>query len=452
MTANTVPLLLPPAVSLRRVAQIWWPLAFSWLLMSVEGPAQSAVVARLAHAEINLAAWGGIVYPLALIIEAPIIMLLPASTALSRDWDSYVKLRRFMLVAGALLTALHVLVAFTPLYDVVVRGIMDAPEEIIAPGRIGLMLMTPWTWSIAFRRFNQGVLIRFGHSRAVGVGTLIRLSADALVLAVGYWLRLSPGIVVAAGAVATGVLAEALYAGLRVRPVLRDELRPARSVAQPLTFGVFVAFYVPLVLTSVIQMFGPPLGSAAMSRMPEALASLAVWPVLSGLIFILRSGGIAFTEVVVALLDEPRSMPALRRFAALLAFGGTAALLVIAATPLARFWFETLSALPEHLTDLARYGLWLALPLPALAALQSWFQGALVNARRTRGVTEAVALSLATLAALYGAGVLWGRATGLYVATGALSVATLFQVAWLWLRSRPVLAAAKAHDEAGGGA
>ena len=52
--------------------------------MSIEGPAHSAVVARLEHPEVNLAAWGGIVYPLSLIIESPIVMLLSASTALCK--------------------------------------------------------------------------------------------------------------------------------------------------------------------------------------------------------------------------------------------------------------------------------------------------------------------------------------------------------------------------------
>ena len=64
--------------------------------MGFEGPAISAIVSRLAEPKVNLAAYGGLVFPLTLMIEAPIIMLLAASTALSRDWPSYVKLRRFM--------------------------------------------------------------------------------------------------------------------------------------------------------------------------------------------------------------------------------------------------------------------------------------------------------------------------------------------------------------------
>ncbi|MEJ2149855.1 MAG: hypothetical protein P8Z40_10280 [Chloroflexota bacterium] len=164
-------------LSTSHILHTWWPLAASWLLMSVELPALSAVIARLAAPEINLAAYGGVVEPLALIVEAPIIMLLAASTALSKDWASYVKVGRFMMIASLILTVLHILVAFTPLYYVVVEGIIGVPKEIVEPAHIGLRIMTPWTWAIAFRRLNQGVLIRFDHSRAVGMGTFIRLSA-----------------------------------------------------------------------------------------------------------------------------------------------------------------------------------------------------------------------------------------------------------------------------------
>jgi hypothetical protein len=434
---------------MRRIVQIWWPLAASWLLMAVELPVLSAVVARLANPEINLAAYGGVVFPVSLIIESPIIMLLSASTALSKDWDSYLKLRRFMMRAGALLTILHVLIAFTPLYYVVVVGLIGAPTEIIGPARIGLMIMTPWTWSIAYRRFNQGVLIRFGHSRSVGFGTLVRLSADGLVLGIGYLIGAIPGIVVATSAVATGVVSEAIYAGLRTRPVLRHQLKQTAPAEQPLTFRTFLDFYTPLAMTSLLSLLVQPIGSAALSRMPDALESLAVWPVVSGLIFMLRSLGFAYNEVVVAMLDEPRTVYSLRRFAALLAALTTVLLLIITATPLAELWFRRLSALTPSLATLAQWGLWIALPMPGLTVLQNWYQGTLVHSRRTRDIAEAMAIFLLTTIAILWAGVAWGQVPGLYIALAAFGTSTLMQTVWLWQRSRPAMRAVQARYAAG---
>src|SRR5687768_7313663 len=110
----------PPApLDARRIVRLWWPLAASWLLMGVELPLVAAVMSRLDDPKVQLAAYGSVVFPVALVVEAPIIMLLAASTALCTDRHSYLEVRRFMLRAGALLTALHAAVAFTPLYDVV---------------------------------------------------------------------------------------------------------------------------------------------------------------------------------------------------------------------------------------------------------------------------------------------------------------------------------------------
>ncbi|MGD2158089.1 MAG: hypothetical protein PVG14_09835 [Anaerolineales bacterium] len=430
----------------KRIFQTWWPLAASWVLMAAELPALSAVVARLPNPEINLAAYGGVVFPLALIIEAPIIMLLAASTALSKDWDSYIKIRTYMLSAGAILTGLHVLTAFTPLYYVVVEGILGAPDEIVEPARIGLMIMTPWTWSIAYRRFNQGVLIRFGHSQSVGIGTVIRLSADIVILTLGYVSGSFAGIVVATGAVAAGVISEALYVGLRVRPVLNTELKPAPKVEPPLSYREFFDFYIPLALTSLLTLLVQPIGSAALSRMPRALESLAVWPVVSGLIFILRSMGMAYNEVVVATLDEPGSAAQLRRFTTLLSGTTTIMLLVFTATPLADVWFESFSGLSPKLASLARSSLWLALPMPAANVLQSWYQGVILHNRRTRGIPEAVVIFMVTISIILWAGVVWGKIAGLYIGLGAFSTGVFAQNIWLWFRSRPAMEVLNERD------
>lgn len=414
---------------------MWWPLAASWLLMGAELPALSAVIARLPYPEINLAAYGGIVFPLALIIEAPIIMLLAASTALSKDLDSYRKIWKFMMVSGASLTLLHMLIAFTPLYYFVTRNILGAPELIIEPARIGFIIMIPWTWSIAYRRFNQGVLIRFNHSKLVGIGTVVRLSVDLIVLGIGYMIGTIPGIVVATSAVSAGVISEAIYAGVVTRPVVKNELSLAPPTKPILTRKAFLDFYTPLALTQLLFLIVQPMGSAAISRMPNAILSLAVWPVVSGLIFMLRSLGVAYNEVVVALLDEPKSYHSLRRYALFLILGTSLILLLITATPLSSIWFHTVSGLNLALTEVAIIGLWISLPMPALNVLQSWYQGIILHSRHTRIITEAVGIFLATSIILLILGVVWGEVLGLYIGLGVFVIANLTQTIWLWRRS-----------------
>jgi TRAP-type C4-dicarboxylate transport system permease small subunit len=180
--------------------------------------------------------------------------------------------------------------------------------------------------------------------------------------------------------------------------------------------------------------------------MPEALESLAVWPVITGMIFILRSLGIAYNEVVVALLGERGASIYLRRFADLLAAGTTLALLIITATPLSSLWFSGITALQPELADMAQRALWLALPLPALSVLQSWCQGAILYSQHTKSITESVAVYLITSLVVLGAGVAVGNIPGLYIGILGLTLSVGAQTIWLWFRSMPVRGMLKQRD------
>ena len=80
--------------------------------------------------------------------------------------------------------------------------------------------------------------------------------------------------------------------------------------------------------------------------------------------------------------------------------------MAIVATPLAGAYFTGFAALPSNLVGMAKVALWIALPMPALAVLQSWFQGAILSARRTRAVPESVVIFLATALVALGLGVI----------------------------------------------
>jgi len=406
--------------------------------MGLELPIVSAAMARMAHATVSLAAYGGVVFPLALLIESPILMLLTASTALARDRRSYHVVRRFMFVAASSLTVLHALIAFTPLFDLVAGRLIGVPEPVREPARLGLRIMLPWTLSIAYRRTHQGVLIRFGRARSVTWGTLVRLLTLALVLGVGLAVGAWPGIVVGTTAVACAVMAEGMFAGLAVRPVLRGALAQAPAVEPPLTSRAFVRFYAPLSATPLLNFIAMPLSSAAMSRMPNALESLAAWPVLSGSTFTVRSLGFAYNEVVISLMDRVRALPALRRFAWILSAIVTLVLLAGAATPLGGWWFERASALPSGLAEMARHALWLVVPMGAVSVWQSFHQGLLVHAHRTRAVTESMLVLLVAHVTVLGVGVAWRSIPGLAFAALGLTAGGLAQIAWLAHRSRPL--------------
>jgi hypothetical protein len=216
-----------------------------------------------------------------------------------------------------------------------------------------------------------------------------------------------------------------------------------------LTFRAFMSFYVPLALTVLLMLLVMPLVSAALSRMPRALDSLAVWPVVFGFLIMWQSAGIAYNEAVIALLEKPRAEPRLRRFTAQLTMVTTILLGLIVVTPLSSLWFSHVAGLSPPLVDLARQTMWFGLLLPGLRVLQSWYQGAITYGRHTRGITEAFGISLLVSGLILWFGVAWaGTITGLFVGLVAVLAGTVTQTIWLWRRARPVLQAVRARDAA----
>ena len=425
----------PKNLSTKRIFATWLPLVASWLLMSIELPTINAIVARLPNPEVNLAAYGGVVFPVALTIEAPVIMLLAAATALSRDWRSYQRLKKITLWMGGILAAVHLLVAVTPIYDVIVNVILQVPEAVVEPGRSGLLFLTPWTIAIAYRRFQQGTMIRFGHSRMVGETTAIRLVTGVAILLIGLRLGTIPGATLAGLTQGLAVTAEAIYAGLRIRKI-RPLIKDAPTAQQPLTLKRFTAFYLPLALTSSLWLLWLPLISGTVSRMPNPLESLAVWSVVTGLLFMFRTPGVAYNEAVVALLEEPCAFPILKKFArnAALVTAVLAAAFVI--SPLSSGWFRVIANLPPDMADTARITLAFAVPLAILSVYISLFQGIIVQQEKTGPVAEAVVVFLIALGAVLIAGVVTEAYKGVYVAAAGFTFAHLMQGLWLLIRSR----------------
>lgn len=422
-------------LSNKKVFRTWLPLVASWLLMSIELPAITAIVARLANPEISLAAYGGVVFPIALIIEAPIIMLLAAATALSRDWASYQKLKKITLWMGGVLMALHILIAVTPLFDFITNVILKSPPETIEPARQGFLYLSPWTLAIAYRRFQQGTMIRYGHSRMVGQITFARLVTVAIVITVGFIVKTIPGPTLAGAAQGIGVTVGAIYAGMLGRRI-HPEIHSAPPVETPLTMKKFLVFYLPLAMTSALWLLWQPFISAAISRMPNPLQSLAVWSVISGLLFIFRSPGVAYNEVMVALLEDFDAKPALKKFAWDISLGLTGVLLLFVATPLSSFWLQFIAAMPVDLIPSGRVALALAIPLGVLSVYISYYQGFLIQSSVTKSVAESVVAFLIAMIGVLLVGIITKAFVGIYIASFAYTFAHLIQAAWLALRSK----------------
>ena len=377
----------------RRVFLFWGPLALTWFMMAIEQPFLIAFIARLENAKYNLAAFG-IAGSFAMIVEAPIIMLMSASTALVTGRNSYKKLKKFTDILNALITGIQLIILIPPVFNFIVIRLMEVPEEVAKLAHIALIIFLPWAASIGYRRFYQGILIRNNLTRRVTYGTLVRLS---VIVIVGLFLYFAgvKGAYVGAGAMSMAVLIEAIATRKMVSGSLRALLQKEDTANGNIRLRSIAKFYFPLALTSILSLGIHPFVTFFLGRSYMAIESLAVLPVVNSLVFIFRSPGLSFQEVNIALIGKDRqNYRVLRNFAVFLAVLVSVLITVMAFTPLANLWFINVSGLSKELADLAYLPLKILILLPALTVLLNYQRSLLIIKGNTAPISVATAVEL----------------------------------------------------------
>lgn len=434
---------ITPPLTNRRVFKFWTPLAATWLMMSVEGPTLTAVIARMADPKVNLAAFG-VAFAFALIVEAPVIMMMAASTALVRDRRTYLKLRNFNVALNIGITVSMLAGLVPSVHRWVSRTVLGLSPEVADLTWPALALLLAWPAAIGIRRFYQGILIRNGQTRKVAYGTVVRLSTMAtatITLAVFSQL---PGAAVGAGALSIGVTVEAIASFFFARPLVRRLLDG--RLAEPLRNDIglryrsIAVFYSPLALTSFIALGVQPIVTFSVGFARAPLESLAVLPVVYALVFIFRAFGLAFQEVAIALFGEQlEGYVVLRRFAAILALVVASALGLIAWTPLCALWFSQVSGLSPELTAFAVTPVRVLFFMPALTVLISFQRALAVQLNATSYVTWASALEVLGVVTGLAVSILLFDLEGAVAAAAALMLGRLAANAYLIPRLRSLV-------------
>ena len=409
----------------RKIFIFWGPLALTWLMMAFEQPFLVSVIARLDNAKYNLAAFG-IAFSFALIVEAPVIMLMSASTALVTDRHSYRKMKRFTDVLNMSIVAVQLILLIPPVFNFIVQDLMGVPQNVARLTYISLILLILWPPAIGYRRFYQGILIRNNLTRRVTYGTLVRLS---VIILVGFILYLSgiEGAYVGAATLSMAVFCESFASWLMARKTVRRILedgdnpegnQPGRNDNKKIGYRFITRFYTPLALTSLLSLGVNPFVTFFLGRSNMAIESLAVLPVVNSLVFIFRSMGLSYQEVNIALIGERRqNYRSLRNFATVLGIAVTVLLGIIAFTPLSGIWFIKVSGLTTELADLAYLPLKILLILPALSVLLSFQRSTMVVQSHTRPISVATAIELIVIVAVLLVCIAWLDMVGVIAAS-----------------------------------
>lgn len=407
--------------------------------MALESPICVKVLSHLPDARVNTAAFA-VLMSVSLWIESPVIDLLSTSTTLTRDRESYVAISRFALGVMLLATSVHTLLTLTPLYWLVAKA-LNAPHIVAEHARVGMIIMIPWSACIGWRRYLQGILIRFGQTRRVGAGTAIRVCTIALVSSLLYFLSSLPGMTIAAIALVCAVSMEASFVHWATRESIRLHLALPHPELPPVTAKKLVRFHAPLTLTTMVTLSAMPLVFRALGSSDAPVLTLAGYQVAQTLMWLHRTVVFALPEVVITLYKDAATAAKLRRFCVGVGLTMSGLMLGSGLSGLDRLIFARVIGADHAVAEVAHIAFLAASATPLLGALQSYIRGMLTAHHLTVARLYAIGVGVTVLVGGLSAGVRL-HVPGVIAAGVALSlsmVAELGVLAWFWNRGKALV-------------
>lgn len=404
-------------------------------MMAAEMPVCTGFVNSLPDHRVQLASLLAL-YSVALFVESPVIDLLATSTTLASSKASFAAIRRFSLWLMGWCGLLHLLIAVTPLFDVVFLKVLALPPEVAEAVRLPLLILVPWSPAIGWRRHVQGLLIRKGVTGAIGLGTLLRICTIAIVGTIAFLSHAFPGAVVAAISLTCSVIAEAIFIHLVGRRALRE--KEFHDDDAELRVKDLSAFHFPLTVSTIVSLSSLLMVSRSLASVPDAILAMNAWQVATTLVFMLRTMTFALPEVVIANWRPGQSSRLLGQFCLGTGAGLSALMLVLAVTRLDVFFFTKLTHADSLVAENAHVAvLWCCL-LPLFSAATSYVKGILTRLKVTMARMAATLASVVVLALVLFLGIK-SQSQGVIVAAAAMTLSQLTEflvlTLILWLSS-----------------
>jgi len=388
-----------PRLGHRQILAFYWPLVLTSQMMTLAQPIINAALGRSADAIVQLAAYG-VGFGLAVFLNSPLFPFQQLMAAMGTGPRARRDLMVRGLALGAAISALELVLALTPLGDVVFGGLMGSTPEVTRLARGILLVQSPIAVLLPLRSGAWGVVLRHRDTLIISQATGMRLAMLTIVVfatAARGWL---PPAVAGGAAMTVAILTETVYSAWRAVRLVR---RRAEGVDGPaderVDWSRFLVFMGPLMVSTVAWSAMRPLLNAVVGRTADPDLAQGGLGFVFPLLILMASPLWALQNTTLVLVRDRHDMRKLVRFSTAVIALFVALIGVWVWTPLRGVLLEGIFSLDP---DKAAYvaGAVMLIPYqPIPMGLRSLTQGFLMNRRRTGAVATAGLLKTAVLAA-----------------------------------------------------
>ena len=383
---------IPPERPLRarELLHFYLPLVLTSQMMTLGVPLINLALTRAADPQLHLAAYG-VCFGLLVFLNAPMLVSRDAGSGLASDRDRWRRLVRLTLLAGAAVTGIDLLLAFTALGDWAFGTVLEATPRVVTEAKATAFALAPLPLLVGMRGLYSALALRAHRTRLLTQATFLRL----VVLGLLIWILALTGEPTAhriGWALTAGILLETLWIGWVTRPLLRalpprDDPHGPRSLVQMVGFGL------PLVMSALAWTALRPIVNGLLGRTADSEAAQASFAVLHPLVLLTGSAlwALQSTHQILATSDA-RARAALR-FGLVMTVLCTALVAALGwIGPLRETLLTRVFTLPLHLLAYVEPAMQILFVTPFMLGLRACFKGLILASRRT-GVISASAVA-----------------------------------------------------------
>ncbi len=385
--------------------RFYLPLTLTSILTLTTHSLFNAGLARLPSPEVYISAFA-VAKSFMHVLESPIMMVRQTVSALVDDFQSYQRVRGFIIGLVGLIVLVFTFLVLSGTAKWIIRHAMGLSGETLAATNIILHVFIIFPVAAAVRNFLQGLLIKCQATPLLTAATVFRIVyVSILVVSVPRLSFIHPGIL--AGLLfLTAISIELVFLFVGARFVIGHFGQwfmvnnvGAKQGQSEVTSATIMRFFVPLIVTAFIKTLAMPIINMGLARTERPELALATYAVAWGLGMIVVSPLMMFHQVPLNFIDEgdPHTLWIVRRFAIFLGLGLSGAFLLLSFTNLGYTILTSVIGASEQMGILAMDVLKLMALLPLLMVSREFYWGLLMKRRMTKHLGAGKMVNVVTL-------------------------------------------------------
>ena len=394
-------------LTVREQLLFFLPLAITSFLIIISHSLFNAGLARLPDPEVMIAAFA-VAKSLMHIFQSPVTMIRQTVTALIDRRGNLRITTKFLLLVSASVILLLGITAFSGLSRLIFGSVMGLAGKTLDQAVLMLHILFLFPIMVAIRDYFVGFSLKFRIAPLITIASIIRIiyvlifiifidQMSALPPAYLASLMFIGGVAIEAAIMVLGNILLVGSFNKKLDQLQKEQSKKPRSAR--LTYTTIIYFYLPLIVTRLIQTTIMPIINSGLARTSEPDLSISVFAVAWSLGMIILSPFIMFHQVPLNFIDEDgrSNQRSVQKFALLLALTSAVVLFLIAFTDLGYLILTKLIGTSHQVSILAADVLKLMCLLPFLMAAREYYWGMLMKRRQTIHIWKGKAINLFTI-------------------------------------------------------